>query len=182
MPPLSREPGTAGRSRGIVAADDLDTWGPKALHLLADALDRRQIQLVGTVRTGGVQRVLRNLRPSPAPMLLTLEPWSVAELSAHADRVLDARLDAMTSAALMRFSGGNPLCLVELLEQGRSTSVLRRRYETWAWTGPMEVPPVTFARVWNVLSPLPPRVVDLVVTLALVRRVPIETLLEGVPA
>ena len=68
--------GTQPRHRGRRRSRHL---GSQALHLLADALDRRQIQLVGTVRTGGVQRVLRNLRPSPAPMLLTLEPWSVAE-------------------------------------------------------------------------------------------------------
>ncbi len=176
MPPLVREPVT-GRARCIVAADDLDTWRPRALRLLADALDRRQVQLVGAVRTEGVQRVMRNLRPSPAPMLLSLEPWTGSELTAHADRVLDAPLDAMSSAALMQFSGGNPLCLVELLDQGHSTSLLRRRYETWAWTGPIDVPPVTFARVWNVLVELPHRVVDLVVLLALVQPLPLDTLL-----
>jgi len=180
MPLLSGEKG-AGRVRSIVAADDLDTWRPRALRRLADALDRRQVQLIGAVRTEGVQQVLSHLRPAPSPVLLALEPWTLTDLSAHAHRVLDAPLDAMSSAALIRFSGGNPLCLVELLDLGRSTNLLRRRYEVWAWTGPIDVPPVTFARVWNVLAPLPPPVLDIVLTLAQLRHVPVETLLKVYP-
>ena len=179
--PLSGGQG-AGRTRSIVAADDLDTWGPRALRRLADALDRRQVQLIGTVRTEGIPQVMGHLRPAPSPALVTLEPWTRSDLSAHAQRALDAPLDALSSAALVRFSGGNPLCLVELLNLGRSTNRLRRRYECWAWAGPMEVPPVTFARVWDVLARIPAEVLDIVLVLGELRQVPVATLLKVFPS
>jgi DNA-binding CsgD family transcriptional regulator len=151
--------------RYVVAADDLDLWSQSMLHLLADAVDRRTVQLVGAIRSASVQRVLSAFRPAASPVIVDLRPWRSSELSLYARTALDTPLHPLTSAAMVEFAGGNPLCLVELLEQGRAWDHLRRRHEVWSWSESIMVPPITFARVWQRLSETSPALLDVVRTL-----------------
>jgi DNA-binding NarL/FixJ family response regulator len=163
--PSSATDSRIGPERYVVAADDLDRWSPDMLHLLADAVDRRTVQVVGGIRSASVQRVLSAFRPAASPVIVDLRPWRSSELSLYARTALDTLLHPLTSAAMVEFAGGNPLCLVELLEQGRAWDKLRRRHEVWSWSESIMVPPITFARVWQRLGETSPTLLDVIRTL-----------------
>ena len=175
---VDHEGGGTGLGRRLIAGDDLDTWGRTGLRMLAEALDDGRVQLIGSTRTETLERVLGTFRPARSPTLVPLEPWTIADLRGHAHRVLEGPLDAFSGSRLIQFSGGSPLCLVEQLDWGLRTGGLRRRYETWSWECPLEVPPVTRARVWNYLCALPQAVLDVVVALAGVGPIPLEVMLR----
>jgi DNA-binding CsgD family transcriptional regulator len=175
------EPGqasTAAAGRRILAVDDLDRWSPSLLQLLSDAVDQRRVQVVATVRSSALEQLLGRFRPADVPVLVELHPWGTGDLSHHARAVLDAPLHPVTAAALVEFSGGNPLCLAEMIELGRATGRLQRRHDVWAWSPPMAVPPVTEARVWSGLASQPPAVRDVLATLATAGPLPLRALVR----
>jgi DNA-binding CsgD family transcriptional regulator len=172
-------PGSPGRR--ILAVDDLDRWSPSLLHLLSDAVDARRATLVATVRSSALEQVLSRFRPAEVPVLVELAPWRTADLSAHTRAVLDGPLHPVDSAALVQFSSGNPLCLVEMIEQGRLTGRLQRRHDVWCWSLPLTVPPITAARVWSMLADEPAPVLNVLTTLATAGPLPLPVLVRVHP-
>ncbi len=174
------DPGTTSGPavRRVLAVDDLDRWSPGLLHLLSDAVDSRRAALLATVRSSSLDKLLSRFRPAEVPVLVELGPWRVAELVAHARAVLDGPLHPVDGAALLRFSSGNPLCVVELLEHGRRSGRLRRRHDVWRCTEPLAVPPVTAARTWATLVAEPPAVLDVLTTLATAEPLPLHVLVR----
>lgn len=160
----------------VVVVDDLDTWAPGMLQLLADAVDRRAVQLVGAVRSSALDELLGRFRPALLPVVVTLRSWRALELSAYARTVLDAPLHPLAVAELVEFSGGNPLCLVELLEQGRRTGRLDRRHEVWTWSGRPTVPPVTTGRVLSEMTGVTSTVREVITTLGAFGPLPLSVL------
>ncbi|MBO3102778.1 helix-turn-helix transcriptional regulator [Cellulomonas fengjieae] len=160
-------PELAPSGRRILAVDDLDRWSPSLLHLLSDAVDARRAALVATVRSSALEQLLSRFRPAEAPVLVELPPWRAADLSHHTRAVLDGPLHPVDGAALVQFSSGNPLCLVEMIEHGRLTGRLQRRHAVWSWALPLTVPPITAARVWSILADEPSAVLEVLTTLAI---------------
>lgn len=176
---LNTQVDEAKRDRPVIVGDDLDTWPPTLLRMLANALDRNLVQLIGSVRENALQQVLGELRPSLPPVLVPLEPWTSAELTGYAQGILGAPLDALSASRLVQFCGGNPLCLVELLDYGLRASGLRRQYETWSWAAQLEVPPITQARVGGALMALPPTVRQVLLALTQLGHAPLQIVTQA---
>jgi DNA-binding CsgD family transcriptional regulator len=138
----------------LVVVDDVDLMDPSSLSLLSQSLDRRLVRLVSTVRSSQATRVIRYLRPARPLAVLNLESWRRAELAQFVQAHLGGVLHRLTGQRLLAFTGGNPLCLTELIETGVSSGRLRRHYEAWVWNGPLHVPPLTQARIGGELEKL----------------------------
>jgi DNA-binding CsgD family transcriptional regulator len=166
----------AGRMPRLVTLDDADQLRPAELARIAELLDRREVRLVATVRTVAAGAVLRDLRPVRPPAVVELRPWGRAQLAAYVAEQTGGQLDEPALRRLLRLSGGNPLCLTELVDTGLAAGRLHRAYECWTWSGPLAVPPVTAARVADELDRLPGPVRDVHAAVALVGTVPLAVL------
>lgn len=131
----------------LLAVDDIDQLDPTLLSLLGRALDRGSVRLIATCTSESVQVVLQHLRPSKPVVVLTLTPWAGEELSAFVAHRMAGSLHQLTTQRLLSFTGGNPLCLTDLLEEGLMSGHLQRRHGVWAWRGSLAVPPLTAAKV-----------------------------------
>jgi DNA-binding CsgD family transcriptional regulator len=169
----------AVRHPRLLALDDLDQLGPVELARLAEHLDRREARLVGSVRTAAAAAVLRDLRPLRPLAVLELQPWQREEVAAFVAEQTGGALHELTLHRLRRLSGGNPLCLTELVDTGLASGRLRREHDCWTWTGPLLVPPVTTARIADGLARLPATVRDVHATAALAGAVEL-TVLEAI--
>jgi DNA-binding CsgD family transcriptional regulator len=166
----------AGRHPRLLALDDLDQLGPEELARLAEHLDRREVRLAGAVRTGAAAAVLRDLRPLRPLAVVELQPWRREELAAFAAEQTGGELHELTLRRLLRLSGGNPLCLTELVDTGLAGGRLHREHDVWTWSGPLLVPPITAARVAGGLARLPATTRDVHATVALAGSVELPVL------
>ncbi|SDR98594.1 helix-turn-helix transcriptional regulator [Microlunatus soli] len=169
--------GRAGRRDVVVVADDLEQWELPALAALAHGIDGDGVRLLGAVRSRQLPQVLGALRPSRPLTLVRLAPWRVIDLQRYTTDTLGGRLQPMSARRLLDFSGGNPQCLMELLQDGRLSGRLRRRNDLWFWTGPITVPPITQARIGDELGHSGGELIDVLITLASAGPMPIRTLL-----
>ena len=158
----------ASGERRLLAIDDLDLLDSSSLSLLAQSLDREAIRLVGAVRTSESAKVLQTLRPVRPLAIVRIQPWRRDDVAAFIARQIGGVLHELTLCRLLRFSGGNALCLTELLDSGLASGRLRRHYDTWVWTGSLTVQPLTAARVASRLDDLDPTGRDVLATVALV--------------
>ncbi|QGQ19281.1 AAA domain-containing protein [Cellulomonas sp. JZ18] len=177
------EPGSGPRTerhqRGgaVVAVDDVHLLSPSALASLAEALDRRTVQLAGTVPAAHAPQVLDLLRPLQPLGVVELAPWRARDLAAYAARRLrGGHLHEESLHRLLRFSGGNARVLTELVDHGLEVGRLRCEHGTWVWDGQLQAPPLTRVRLGRELARLDPDVRDVLHAAVLVEGVEVDDL------
>lgn len=144
-----------GRPR-ILAIDDVDQLDESSIALLGRAVDQHRIRLLATMRSRAACGLLGRLRIAGESLVVSIPPWQRSDLDAFVERRLGGRMHALTAARLLEFSGGNALCVTELVDVASATGSLRREHDVWfSEEGPW-VPPVTAARIASDL----PRVSD----------------------
>jgi DNA-binding CsgD family transcriptional regulator/energy-coupling factor transporter ATP-binding protein EcfA2 len=176
VPETAPRPPGGPRPAHLVVIDDLDLMDRSSLCLLSQALDRQIVRLVSTTRTARAAKVIRFLRPARPLAVIDLEPWRRQELTQFVQTHLGGVLHQLTLQRLLSFTGGNPLCLTELIETGATSGRLRRHYEAWVWNGSLHVPPLTDARIGGELESLGGGARDVLATVALAGSVELQVL------
>ena len=168
----------------LLAIDDIDLLDASSMSLLAQSLDRRRFRLVATVRSREAPAVFRTLRAVGRSAIVHVEPWHDEELDRFVAESLGDRMHPLTVRRLLDFTGGNALCLTELVELGSYDGHLRREHDVWTWHGDLFVPPLTEARVSGELERVGEECRAVLTTAALVGQVPLEVLeeLHGIAA
>ncbi len=168
----------------LLAIDDIDLLDASSMSLLAQSLDRRRFRLVATVRSREAPAVFRTLRAVGRSAIVHVEPWHDEELDRFVAESLGDRMHPLTVRRLLDFTGGNALCLTELVELGSYDGHLRREHDVWTWHGDLFVPPLTEARVSGELERVGEECRAVLTTSALVGQVPLEVLeeLHGIAA
>jgi DNA-binding CsgD family transcriptional regulator len=180
---LSTPTGSAPEPR-LLAIDDIDLLDHSSMSLLAQSLDRGRFRLAATVRSRQAAEVFRTLRAVGRSAVVHVEPWQRDEVDGFVADVLGGRMHPLTIRRLLDFTGGNALCLTELVEVGSCDGHLRREHDVWSWRGDLFVPPLTEARVSGELEGVGEESRAVLATAALVGQVPLEVLeeLHGVAA
>jgi DNA-binding CsgD family transcriptional regulator len=168
----------------LLAIDDIDLLDPSSMSLLAQSLDRGRFRLAATVRSREATEVFRTLRAVGGSAIVHVEPWRHEEVDGFVAEVLGDRMHPLTTRRLLDFTGGNALCLTELVELGSYDGHLQREHDVWTWRGDLFVPPLTEARVSGELERVGEECRAVLTTAALVGKVPLEVLevLHGVAA
>ena len=168
----------------LLAIDDIDLLDASSMSLLAQSLDRGRFRLVATVRSREAPAVFRTLRAVGRSAIVHVEPWHDEELDRFVAESLGDRMHPLTVRRLLDFTGGNALCLTELVELGSYDGHLRRDHDVWTWHGDLFVPPLTEARVSGELERVGEECRAVLTTAALVGQVPLEVLevLHGIAA
>ena len=123
----------------LLAIDDIDLLDASSMSLLAQSLDRRRFRLVATVRSREAPAVFRTLRAVGRSAIVHVEPWHDEELTGSSPSPWGPDAPA-TVRRLLDFTGGNALCLTELVELGSYDGHLRREHEFWTWTATCSSP------------------------------------------
>jgi DNA-binding CsgD family transcriptional regulator len=162
----------------VLCVDDVHLLDQMSVTLLHQLAAGGAVSLVLTVRSGAAG-------PDPAAPLwkdgladrIQLEPLRRAEIVRLVGQVLGGDVETRTAERLWRLTGGNPLYLRELVEDGLRTGRLARSDGLWRWGGGMRpsqrLCEIVLAQLgdldtagWRVLEifataePLPARVVE----------------------
>lgn len=162
----------------VLAIDDIDQLDGSSLALLGQAIDQRRIRLLATARTRAAPYVLESLRIVGESLVVTVEPWRRVDVDEFVSRRLGGRIHTLTVARLLDFSGGNALCVTELVDVGSAGGSLRQEHGVWFSGDALRVPPVTAARVGGDLPRLGAAAREVIDTTALLGPTHLATL-EG---
>lgn len=175
MAPPTPAPDSDRRPR-VLAIDDIDQLDQSSLALLGKAIDQHRIRLVATMRSKAARQVLGALRISGGSAVVTMLPWKRHDLDAFVERRLGGRMHSLTAARILDFTGGNALCVTELVDVASATGSLRQEHDVWFCEEGPWVPPVTAARVGSDLPRVSEVGRDVIDTAALVGGVPLVDL------
>jgi DNA-binding NarL/FixJ family response regulator len=127
----------AGAPR-VLGVDDVHLLDPLSVTLLHQLAAGGAVSLVLTVRTGNaVQDPAATLWKDGSATRIELQPLQREDAERLIGHCVDGLVQTRTVERLWRLSGGNPLYLHELVEDGLRTGRLRRYGDLWSWVGEM---------------------------------------------
>ncbi|MEZ2389771.1 LuxR C-terminal-related transcriptional regulator [bacterium RCC_150] len=183
--------------RAVVAA--LNPGGQShpapAVLIVEDAhhLDDSSVAVLAQLAAAEAAKVVFLCRPYPAPPAEVFSMWSEGlvdrfdlqplgehEVNQLAAQALAAPVVQSTSAVLCRYSGGNPMFLLELIEHAKSLGQLVCRNETWMLSGELRGTSVRLMDlVRNHILHLNPSQRETLETVALAEPIPFEVLQQA---
>ncbi len=122
----------------VLGVDDVHLLDPLSITLLHQLAAGGAVGLVLTVRTGNaVQDPAATLWKDGLASRIELQPLQREDAELLIGHCVDGQVQTRTVERLWRLSGGNPLYLHELVEDGLRTGRLRRCEDLWYWVGEM---------------------------------------------
>ncbi|MEU1280061.1 LuxR C-terminal-related transcriptional regulator [Streptomyces sp. NPDC005805] len=169
-------PAAAGASRTVLLVDDLHLLDSTSVMLLGHLLHNRLVFLVATLRDGVPHSdMLESIDRQEGTRRLALTPFSREEVSEVLRQALDGPVEHATLEVLTRASGGNALCLHELV----NGALAARRFECLHGVWRLSGPPVGTDRLSEIvgsrLAGLSPDQRTLLETVALCEPVPLHS-------
>ncbi|MFN8032390.1 MAG: LuxR C-terminal-related transcriptional regulator [Mycobacterium sp.] len=160
---------TATTSGGpiLLGVDDAHLLDDLSAFVVHQLVQRGTAKVVLTVRddepTAGAVRDIAKLAHFDR---VDLQPLSVEEASALLSAVLEGPLDRDAAQGLWRLTGGNPLYLINIVEQEVADGRLAVHGGLWRWTGDPSLPPDLVGLVEDRMGALPAAIADVVDVLA----------------
>ncbi|SDO55385.1 LuxR family transcriptional regulator [Geodermatophilus sp. DSM 45219] len=122
----------------VLGVDDVHLLDPLSVTLLHQLAAGGAVNLVLTVRTGNaVQDPAATLWKDGLATRIELQPLQREDAALLVGQCVDGQVQTRTVERLWRLSGGNPLYLHELVEDGLRSGRLRQYEDLWYWVGEM---------------------------------------------